>query len=189
MELSSEWILSLAMRICLLISLSFALASSAISSSEIIQRLISRLSDVSGSIASNIVSRQSRESSSVSRLPYVFTRLAVLSIDESASSSLMPRLAPISSRLRDMPTSLRPENDTPPFFTILKRASEVSLCAFRIASISVIGVSLRHSSFPISEAACSDSISIILVYSRILNAFSFITNINSLNVCITYILA
>ena len=78
------------------------------------------------------------------------------------------------SLFTDSRISCIPENETEPFFQMRFNASEVSLCAACIASISVMGVSSRHISLAMPEEACSSNRLITLLYSSVFNAFAFI---------------
>ena len=103
----------------------------------------------------------------------VFTRKAIFNKELIFKSSPAPSALPISSLLRLALISCNPENDTLPFCHTSDRASAVSFCKFFILFKSDIGSSLRHFSFPSSEHAQSESLSIILLYSRVFKTFLF----------------
>ena len=150
------------------------LASSAISSSEMMQRRISSKSGVSGSMPSKRSSRESRAPSSDFPREKALTRFAASSRELSAKNSSMPIVPPISRRFKEASISWIPEKETLPFWKSLVSASAVWVCAASIFALSVIGFKERQSSFAFGDAACSVRRSMILLYSNVLNAFSFI---------------
>ena len=90
-----------------------------------------------------------------------------------ARSSGIPRELPISRRFMEPRTSFTPPKERLPFMRTRVRASVVSVWLCRIVPSSQDGCSSRHICFPISVEAYSVSWSMIFVYSRVFNAFSF----------------
>ena len=147
------------------------LASSATSSSERMHRLISLFRGVRGSRPAKKGSRESNSSSSDSWRPEALTRAAAVSRELKARSSGILRELPISSRLRELPTSFVPAKDREPFMRMRDTASVVWDCQVRISSRLAEGTSSRQSLLPGSEAANSSSCAMIFVYSKVFNAF------------------
>ena len=86
----------------------------------------------------------------------------------------MPKVPPISKRLRDSKMFLVPENERLPERRTLTNASDVSVCAVLISSMLSIGTIFLHNSNPPSQVANSESVAIILSNSSVFNAFLFI---------------
>ena len=150
------------LRICL----SATDASSLISSSAIMQRLISSAKGVHGSSPSNRPCRESEGRSSRSSRPYAFARLATSRSLPTCNSSAAFKTPPISRRFNITFGFFIPAKETFPLRRILARASEVSCCARMIRPRSRMGSSLLHNVIPSSDVARSASISIILSYSN-----------------------
>ena len=150
---------------------SFVLASSAISSSEMMQRRISSCSAFKGSSAVNIASRLSRGASSDFPFEKLFMRFAVSSSEQMRKSSIAESDAPSRRRCSDPFTSVIPESETLPFFKMRVRASFVYICASSIAESSVIGSNARQRLFASAEYACASSLSMILLYSSVVYTF------------------
>ena len=87
------------------------------------------------------------------------------------SSSPVPRVLPISSRFREPRMSRTPPKDREPFWYTRDRASAVSCCMASISARFSSGVRFRQSSFPIEEEANPSKSSVILLYSKVFNAF------------------
>ena len=172
MLLSSVRILSVHMRICLRMFLSSALASSAISSSERIQRSISRRTSAISYMASNIPLKLSAASSS--ETPYLRAPAATFNNEHISNSSDIPSALPTSRALVRGLMSLSPAKEMLPCLKILDTASDVCLSAEFISSISIIGCNSRHSLMPGSDDACDARRSVILLYSSVLSALLFI---------------
>ena len=143
---------------------SAGLASSAISSSDRIQRRISSQSGVSGSICAKSPERESLAagSSSVAVRENDLARFAASSREQMRSSSRMPRDPPISRRFKDPVMLLMPEKESAPLLKILVSASRVCNCSRLICARSVIGRSARQRAFASSLCAYSASCAVIL---------------------------
>ncbi len=150
---------------------SVRLASSLISSSERMQRLISSFNGVRGSKAEKNPSRESAGRSSRSARPNALARLAASNRELSCKNSGMLKAPPISRRFKDAPNGWMPEKERLPFLKIRESASFVCLCASRIAESSVIGSRFLHCSFAAALNAYPVNVSIILSYSNVRNAF------------------
>ena len=90
------------------------LASSAISSSEMIQRLISLLYGERGASSSSLSDRLSASSALSLFAPKFFTRRATSRVLLIFISSPIPRVEPTSSLTSESPISVSPENDICP---------------------------------------------------------------------------
>ena len=140
------------------------LASSLISSEEMIHLRISSKSGVSGSIPSKNSSKESEVSASSVRsfLEYALARFATSNNDARCSSSSILRDAPISRRFMEAVTSWTPKKERLPFLKIRLKASAVCLCAVSISARDVIGVNFLQRCFAASQFAWRTSRSIIL---------------------------
>ncbi len=125
---SCACILSFMPRMDFLILKSSGLASSAISSSEMMHRLISSQSAEIGSILEKRPDRESCFSLSMPVLPYALVRLATSSRLHMRSSSVVLREPPISRRLRDACTLCTPTNEIPLSLYRRLKASAVVVC-------------------------------------------------------------
>ena len=167
---------------------SVLLASSAISSSDKMQRRISSHNGVSGSIWSKNPVRESTGSSSVSSAETgrsgpvcpmlarenAFARLAASRREQTRKSSVMLKDAPISKRFRESRISCTPEKEMRPPLKRRFSASLVCNCKRLISLISVPGVRERQRFFASSLEACSAKRAMILLYSNVFKTFSFI---------------
>ena len=180
---SCSWILSPDALSLRLVCESPGLASSAISSSASIHRLISCISGKRGSISWYLSFKESPVSSLSPRLwrKKFLIRPAVFKRAETARSSPAPRIEPVLRRTRLWRISEMPLKDISPWVSICVSASEVSRCAASTHSLSLCGSRLRQNSLPAGEKARSSSCFIILSYSKVCKALSFInTNISIL---------
>ena len=150
------------------------LASSAISSSERMQRRISSHNGVSGSICANRSVRESVVSSSFSERENAFARFAASSSEQMESSSIVLSEPPISRRFREPFISRTPEKESRPPLNRRFKASFVSSCKRSISALSQMGRRESACSFASSQQAYSASCAMILLYSKVFNAFSFI---------------
>ncbi len=152
------------------------LASSAISSSARIQRLISCISMERGSISWYLSFNESPVSSEPLRLwrKKALTLPAVFRSEDIASSSPVPSTEPISRRFRLPRISEMPLKDISPCVSMWVSASDVSRCAASIHSLSLCGRRLWQYSFPSGERASASSIFIILSYSKVCKVLLFI---------------
>ena len=143
------------------------LASSAISSSERIQRRISSCSGVSGSICEKSSVRQSCFRSSCSGISpparpescreKALARRAASNREQMRSSSVVLRVPPIFRRARESARLRTPEKESVPFLKIRPRASEVSCWSRSITARSVTGRRERQRDFASSLKAYSVS--------------------------------
>jgi len=110
------------------------LASSANSSSDIIQRLISLFKGERGSIILKYSERESEISFPSSFLENALTLSETFKSWLKSRSSLELKKEPISSLFREREISFKPENEREPFCHNLLSASEVSFCSAIISS-------------------------------------------------------
>ena len=129
------------------------LASSASSSSEIMQRFISLLIGERGSILLKYSVKESVLSSSPSLRPKVFTRRAVSNTLLTSRSSVCDKVLPTSRRFIEAPISFVPEKDKEPLCQSLDKASEVSFCSFERYFKLVTGSKASQRAFPFGEEA------------------------------------
>ncbi len=158
------------------------LASSLISSSERIQRLISSFKGVRGSIVSNNSVKESVTIPSRSFRLKFLARFAASNKELICRNSGMLKTPPTSKRLIDAPTGWIPEKERLPFRKMRDKASPVCVWAVWIAKRSVIGSRFLHSSFAAWLNANPVRVSIILSYSNVCKTFWFI--IISSNSCV-----
>ena len=160
--------------------LSSGLASSAISSSDRMHLRISAEIAASGSSPLNISSKESPASHdspfslsvstlslSPSRRPYDFTLAVFSSSPAILRSSVELTALPLSSLKSEAPISLLFPKFMEPFRRSRPTASKVSCWSLVTSEKSDEGLSSRHLRLPGSEVALSESISIILLYSRV----------------------